>query len=63
NLSPDTIQKRLYLSKSWGLLSGWEEKEIGQAIEMITRGNFIKITYDKKLCINREKWVELRDIM
>ncbi|MBR4159725.1 MAG: RecQ family ATP-dependent DNA helicase [Spirochaetia bacterium] len=63
NLSPDNIQKRLYRFKSWGLLSHWSEKEIQEAIRMITRGNIIKITYDKKLCINKEKWVALQDIM
>lgn len=63
NLSPDNIQKRLYRYKSWGLLASWDEKEIKEALRMITQGNFIKLTYDKKLCINREKWVALRDIM
>ncbi len=63
NLSPENIQKGFYRSKSWGLLSHWEEKEIQEAIGLITRGNFTKITYNKKLCINREKWVELQDIM
>ena len=63
NLSPENIQKRLYRSKSWGLLSEWSEKEIESAIGMITRGNFAKLTYNKKLCINNEKWVALRDIM
>ena len=63
NLSPPNIQKRLYRYKSWGLLASWDEKEIQEAIRMITRGNIIKITYDKKLCINREKWVALQDIM
>ena len=63
NLSPENIQKRLYRFKSWGLLSHWDEKEIQEAIRMITRGNIIKITYDKKLCINKEKWVALQDIM
>ena len=63
NLSPENIQKGLYRSRSWGLLTGWEEKEIQEAIGMITRGNFIKVTYNKKLCINVEKWVALQDIM
>ena len=63
NLSPENIQKRVYRSKSWGKLQGWEEKEIAEAILMITQGNFMKNTYNKKLCINREKWVELQDIM
>ena len=63
NLSPPNIQKRLYRYKSWGLLACWDEKEIQEAIRMITRGNIIKITYDKKLCINREKRVALQDIM
>ena len=63
NLSPPNIQKRLYRYKSWALLASWDEKEIQEAIRMITRGNIIKITYDKKLCINRKKWVALQDIM
>ena len=63
NLSPENIQKRLYRFKSWGLLSHWSEKEIQEAIGMLTQGNFIKITYNKKLCINIEKRVALQDIM
>lgn len=63
NLSPENIQKGLYRSKSWGLLSGWDEKEIREAIGILTRGNYIKITYNKKLCINVEKRVALQDIM
>ena len=63
NLSPENIQKRLYRFKSWGLLSSWDEKEIQAAVAMITRGNFAKLTYNKKLCINNEKWVALQDIM
>ena len=63
NLSPENIQKGLYRSRSWGLLADWDEKEIQEAIGMITRGNFIKVTYNKKLCINVEKWVALQDIM
>ena len=63
NLSPENIQKRLYRSKSWALLSHWDEKEIQEAIRMLTQGNYIKITYNKKLCINVEKWVALQDIM
>ena len=30
---------------------------------MLTRGNYIKITYNKKLCINVKKRVEFQDIM
>lgn len=63
NLSPENIQKRLYRFKSWGLLASWDEKEIQAAVAMITRGNFAKLTYNKKLCINNEKWVALQDIM
>ena len=63
NLSPENIQKGLYRSKSWGLLSCWDEKEIQEAIGMLTRGNNIKITYNKKLCINVKKRVALQDIM
>lgn len=63
NLSPENIQKGLYRYKSWGLLSHWDEKEIQEAIGMLTRGNYIKITYNKKLCINVKKRVEFQDIM
>ncbi len=63
NLSPENIQKGLYRSKSWGLLSYWDEKEIQEALHMLTQGNYIKITYNKKLCINVEKRVALQDIM
>ncbi len=63
NLSPENIQKGLYRSKSWGLLSHWDEKEIQEALHMLTQGNYIKITYNKKLCINVEKRVALQDIM
>ena len=63
NLSPENIQKGLYRSKSWALLSHWDEKEIQEALHMLTQGNYIKITYNKKLCINVEKRVALQDIM
>ncbi|MBO7429838.1 MAG: ATP-dependent DNA helicase RecQ [Spirochaetia bacterium] len=63
NLSPDNIQKGLYRSKSWGLLSSWDEKEIKEAIGMLTRGNYIKIIHNKKLCIKVKKRVEFQDIM
>jgi hypothetical protein len=63
NLSPENIQKGLYRYKSWGLLSHWNEKEIQEATGMLTRGNYIKITYNKKLCINVKKRVALQDIM
>ncbi len=63
NLSPENIKKGLYWSKSWALLSRWDEKEIREAIGMLTRGNYIKITYNKKLCINVKKRVEFQDIM
>ncbi len=62
-LSPDAIASGLYRFQGWGKLSGWEEKEIEEALDMLTRGNYIKIVHNKKLCINREKWVAFRDIM
>ena len=63
NLSPENIQKGLYWSKSWGMLSYWDEKDIREAIGMLTRGNYIKILHNKKLCINVKKRVALQDIM
>ena len=43
DFSPENIQKGLYRSKSWALLSHWDEKEIKEAINMLARGNVIKI--------------------